>query len=77
MPSGISSETGSELVVEMPTVPDFTVDRYRERLREMHQQIESDGPFVAHSTRLLVEALNEVMRDFNNRHLPAFAARHR
>jgi SAM-dependent methyltransferase len=38
------------------TVPDFTVDRYRARLREMHERIESDGPFVAHSTRLLVEA---------------------
>jgi SAM-dependent methyltransferase len=38
------------------TVPDFTVERYRERLREMHDQIEADGPFVAHSTRLLVEA---------------------
>jgi SAM-dependent methyltransferase len=38
------------------TVPDFTVDRYRERLRQMHEQIESDGPFIAHSTRVLVEA---------------------
>jgi hypothetical protein len=38
------------------TVPDFSVERYHERLREMHEQIESDGPFVAHSTRLLVEA---------------------
>jgi SAM-dependent methyltransferase len=38
------------------TVPDFTIDRYRGRLREMHDRIETDGPFVAHSTRLLVEA---------------------
>jgi hypothetical protein len=38
------------------TVPDFSVDRYRERLREMHDQIEANGRFVAHSTRLLVEA---------------------
>ncbi|HZC93833.1 MAG TPA: SAM-dependent methyltransferase, partial [Mycobacterium sp.] len=38
------------------TVPDFSVDRYRERLREMHDQIEANGPFVAHATRLLVEA---------------------
>ena len=38
------------------TVPDFTVQRYRERLRELHERIEADGPFVAHSTRLLVEA---------------------
>jgi SAM-dependent methyltransferase len=38
------------------TVPDFSVDRYRDRLRELHERIESDGPFVAHATRLLVEA---------------------
>jgi hypothetical protein len=38
------------------TVPDFSVDRYRERLRELHERIEADGPFVAHATRLLVEA---------------------
>ena len=38
------------------TIPDFTVERYRERLHEMHGQIEASGPFVAHSTRLLVEA---------------------
>jgi SAM-dependent methyltransferase len=38
------------------TVPDFSVDRYREQLRELHERIESDGPFVAHATRLLVEA---------------------
>jgi SAM-dependent methyltransferase len=38
------------------TVPDFTVERYRDRLRDMHERIEADGAFVAHSTRLLVEA---------------------
>lgn len=38
------------------TVPDFTVDRYRQRLRELHEHIEANGPFVAHSTRVLVEA---------------------
>jgi SAM-dependent methyltransferase len=37
-------------------VPDFTVERYRDRLRELHDRIESDGPFVAHATRVLVEA---------------------
>ena len=37
-------------------VPDFTVERYREKLRELHERIEADGPFVAHSTRVLVEA---------------------
>jgi SAM-dependent methyltransferase len=38
------------------TVPDFTVDRYHDRLRELHARITRDGPFVAHSTRVLVEA---------------------
>jgi SAM-dependent methyltransferase len=38
------------------TVPDFTVDRYRERLRELHERITRDGPFVAHAFRVLVEA---------------------
>ncbi|MEZ0069517.1 hypothetical protein ABIA32_005562 [Streptacidiphilus sp. MAP12-20] len=38
------------------TVPGFTVDQYRDRLRELHTQIESDGAFVAHSTRTLIEA---------------------
>ncbi len=38
------------------TVPDFTVERFRDRLRELHDRIESGGPFVAHATRVLVEA---------------------
>ena len=38
------------------TVPDFTVQRYRDRLRELHERIEAEGPFVAHATRVLVEA---------------------
>jgi SAM-dependent methyltransferase len=37
-------------------VPGFTVEAYRDRLRELHELIESDGPFVAHSTRYLIEA---------------------
>jgi SAM-dependent methyltransferase len=37
-------------------VPGFTVDAFRERLRELHERITSDGPFVAHSTRVLIEA---------------------
>ena len=37
-------------------VPGFTVDGHRERLRELHGQIEREGPFVAHSTRYLIEA---------------------
>lgn len=38
------------------TVPDFSVERYRDRLRDMHEQITAGGPFVAHSTRVLAEA---------------------
>jgi SAM-dependent methyltransferase len=37
-------------------VPGFTVERYRDRLAAMHAQIEAEGPFVAHSTRFLIEA---------------------
>jgi len=37
-------------------VPDFTVERYRDRLRELHELIRTEGPFVAHSTRFLIEA---------------------
>jgi SAM-dependent methyltransferase len=38
------------------TVPGFTVDSYRDRLRAMYERIEEHGPFVAHAQRLLVEA---------------------
>jgi SAM-dependent methyltransferase len=37
-------------------VPGFTVDRYRERLEELHDQIVMSGPFVAYATRFLMEA---------------------
>jgi len=37
-------------------VPGFTVDRYRDRLRDLHDQIEAEGRFVAHSSRSLIEA---------------------
>jgi hypothetical protein len=37
-------------------VPDFTVERYRDRLRELHHHIERHGRFIAHSTRHLIEA---------------------
>ncbi|GIE36461.1 hypothetical protein Ait01nite_095060 [Actinoplanes italicus] len=37
-------------------VPDFDVDRYRERLREMDGHIRAHGAVVAHSTRTLFEA---------------------
>ncbi|MER5307767.1 class I SAM-dependent methyltransferase [Streptomyces sp. NPDC002773] len=37
-------------------VPGFTVDQYRDRLRELHERIVAEGPFVAHTTRFLIEA---------------------
>ncbi|MBW1599666.1 class I SAM-dependent methyltransferase [Streptomyces sp. JJ38] len=38
------------------TVPGFTVEQYRGRLRELHDKVEAEGPFVAHSSRTLFEA---------------------
>ena len=37
-------------------VPDFTVERFRDRLLALHDKIQEDGPFVAHATRFLIEA---------------------
>ncbi|MFE7900768.1 methyltransferase domain-containing protein [Streptomyces sp. NPDC057424] len=37
-------------------VPGFTVEAYEPRLRELHERIRAEGPFVAHSTRHLVDA---------------------
>jgi SAM-dependent methyltransferase len=37
-------------------VPDFSVDRYRPQLLELDRLIRQRGPFVAHSTRHLIEA---------------------
>lgn len=41
-------------------VPGFTVGGYRDRLREMHERIEAEGPFVTWSTRYLIEARRPV-----------------
>jgi SAM-dependent methyltransferase len=38
------------------TVPDFSVERYRDRLRLLHEFIEDHGRFQSHSQRLLIEA---------------------
>jgi SAM-dependent methyltransferase len=38
-------------------VPDFSVERYRDRLRALHERIVADGVFVSHSTRTLFEAV--------------------
>jgi Methyltransferase domain len=37
-------------------VPDFTVDRYLDILKRLDRQIRAEGPFVAHSSRYLIEA---------------------
>ncbi|MET9256756.1 class I SAM-dependent methyltransferase [Streptomyces sp. NPDC003717] len=37
-------------------VPGFTVEAYRPQLRRLHERIESEGPFVAHSSRHLFVA---------------------
>ncbi|MEY2399021.1 MAG: hypothetical protein QOJ00_2195 [Actinomycetota bacterium] len=42
------------LVVWM--VPDFSVPRYRDRLRAMHEHIEKRGPFHATSARFFIDA---------------------
>lgn len=38
------------------TVPDFSVARYRDRLADLHRQMTTSGPFVAHAQRFLIEA---------------------
>jgi hypothetical protein len=38
------------------TVPGFTVERYRAQLAELHERIQADGSFTAHSQRFLIEA---------------------
>jgi len=38
------------------TVPDFTIEKYRARLRAVHDEIIATGRFVSHSTRVLIEA---------------------
>ena len=39
------------------TVPDFTVEAYLDPLRALDARIRTDGPFVAHSQRFLIEAV--------------------
>jgi SAM-dependent methyltransferase len=41
-------------------VPGFTVDRYRTELAALHDHIQSQGPFIAHTTRFLIEARKPV-----------------
>jgi SAM-dependent methyltransferase len=37
-------------------IPDFSVDRYRDELLQLDEQLRRGRPFVAHSTRHLIEA---------------------
>ncbi len=43
-------------------VPDFTVEAHQPRLRALHEQLTGQGPFVAHSTRHLIEARRPLAR---------------
>ncbi|MFK4071260.1 methyltransferase domain-containing protein [Streptomyces sp. NPDC029674] len=42
-------------------VPGFTVAEYRPRLRELHDRIQAEGSFVAHSTRHLFDLRKPVL----------------
>jgi SAM-dependent methyltransferase len=44
------------------TVPGFTVERYRDRLADLHERIESRGPFVSHAQRFLIVATRPGLR---------------
>jgi SAM-dependent methyltransferase len=37
-------------------VPGFSVDSFRARLFDLHREIRTNGPFVAHASRFLIEA---------------------
>ncbi|MET9535493.1 MULTISPECIES: class I SAM-dependent methyltransferase [unclassified Streptomyces] len=37
-------------------VPGFTTEAYLPQLRALHERIEAEGPFLAHTTRFLIEA---------------------
>jgi hypothetical protein len=36
-------------------VKDFTVTKYRDQLLRLHEQIEADGSFVTHTSRVLID----------------------
>jgi len=37
------------------TVPDFTIDRHRDRLKDLHDQVERDGIFNSTTSRTLFD----------------------
>jgi SAM-dependent methyltransferase len=39
------------------TVPGFNVERYRERLADLHRHINAHGSFISHAQRFLIEAV--------------------
>jgi hypothetical protein len=41
------------------TVPDFSVERYRDKLIELHAEIDERGSFVSYSRHALVVALRQ------------------
>jgi SAM-dependent methyltransferase len=36
-------------------IPDFTVEKYRDRLQALHNRIEAQGPLITHSHRFLIQ----------------------
>lgn len=42
------------------TVPGFSVEKYRDRLKLLYEQIVEDGSFTSHSQRILIEARKSV-----------------
>jgi len=40
-------------------VPDFSVERYRDRLRALHDQIVHDGAFTTTASRFLIECVKQ------------------
>lgn len=37
-------------------VPGFSVDQHRDQIRDLHDRINTEGPFIAYSSRYLIEA---------------------
>ncbi len=44
------------------TVPDFSVEKYRDRLQAMHEYISEHGSFVSRGQRALIEARKDTHR---------------
>ncbi len=37
-------------------VPDFSVEKYRDQLRRIHEQMLGEGPLIVHAHRFLIQA---------------------